>query len=114
MFERLLLCKYAVADLTTANPNVYYELGIRHAVRPWSTVLLYGSTARLPFDVGLLKAQSYSINEQGCLTDLDEGIQRLSALLNSIKASVNHGAGSTHISLDSPVFTLLDQQGYEG
>jgi hypothetical protein len=39
IFERLLLCEYAVADLTTANPNVYYELGIRHAVRPWSTVL---------------------------------------------------------------------------
>jgi len=33
MFERLLLCDFAIADLTTANPNVYYELGIRHAVR---------------------------------------------------------------------------------
>ncbi len=114
MFERLLLCKYAVADLTTANPNVYYELGIRHAVRPWSTVLLYGSTARLPFDVALLKAQSYSINEQGGLADLDKGIQSLTALLNSIKASVNSGAGSPHISQDSPVFTLLDEQGYKG
>ena len=41
MFERLLLCEYAVADLSMANPNVYYELGIRHATRPWSTVLLF-------------------------------------------------------------------------
>src|SRR5689334_8832581 len=40
MFERLILCEFAVADLTLANPNVFYELGIRHAVRPWSTVLL--------------------------------------------------------------------------
>src|SRR5215212_3697612 len=39
MFERLILCEYAVADLTTANANVFYELGVRHAVRPWSTVL---------------------------------------------------------------------------
>src|ERR1039458_3899861 len=30
MFERLLLCEYAVADLTTANANVFYELGVRH------------------------------------------------------------------------------------
>src|SRR4051812_8615153 len=51
MFERLLLCEYAVADLTTANANVYYELGIRHAVRPWSTVLICGNKSRLPFDV---------------------------------------------------------------
>jgi hypothetical protein len=27
MFERLILCEYAVADLTTANANVFYELG---------------------------------------------------------------------------------------
>ncbi|MEX2566057.1 MAG: hypothetical protein WD431_08955, partial [Cyclobacteriaceae bacterium] len=32
MYERLILCDYAVADLTTANANVFYELGIRHAV----------------------------------------------------------------------------------
>ena len=31
MFERLVLCEYAVADLTTANANVFYELGVRHA-----------------------------------------------------------------------------------
>ena len=31
MFERLILCEYAVADLTTANANVFYELGVRHA-----------------------------------------------------------------------------------
>ncbi len=36
MFEQLILCEFAVADLTTANANVFYELGVRHAVRPWS------------------------------------------------------------------------------
>ena len=34
MYERLILADYAVADLTTANANVFYELGVRHAVRP--------------------------------------------------------------------------------
>ena len=33
MFERLILCEFAVADLTTANANVFYELGVRHAPR---------------------------------------------------------------------------------
>ena len=41
VFERLILCECAVADLTTANANVFYELGIRHAVRPWSTVHMF-------------------------------------------------------------------------
>ena len=51
MFERLLLCEYAVADLTTSNANVFYELGVRHAVRPYTTVLIYAGSSRLPFDV---------------------------------------------------------------
>ena len=38
MFERLLLCDFAVADLTTANANVFYELGVRHAARPATTL----------------------------------------------------------------------------
>src|SRR5258706_9451587 len=41
MFERLMLCPYAISHITGANPNVFYELGIRHALRPRSTVLLF-------------------------------------------------------------------------
>src|SRR5438477_469429 len=61
MFERLMLCEYAVADLTTANANVFYELGVRHAVRPWSTVLVFAEGARLPFDVAPLRAIPYHL-----------------------------------------------------
>src|SRR5688572_2037119 len=55
MFERLILCEYAVADLTTGNPNVFYELGVRHAARPASTVALFSKGSRLPFDVTALR-----------------------------------------------------------
>src|SRR5512137_957470 len=52
MFERLMLCEYAVADLTTANANVFYELGVRHAVKPATTMLLFAPDGtRLPFDL---------------------------------------------------------------
>src|SRR5262245_1709915 len=59
MFERLIPSPYAVADLTFANSNVYYELGVRHAARPRSTVLLIAEGERLPFDVQDLRTIPY-------------------------------------------------------
>ncbi len=60
MFERLILCEYAVADLTTANANVFYQLGIRHAVRDWATMLVFAEgRGQLPFDVAPLRAMPY-------------------------------------------------------
>src|SRR5438046_8767627 len=62
MFERLILCEFAVADLTTANANVFYELGLRHAVRPASTVLVFAEGGgQLPFDVAPLRAIPYKL-----------------------------------------------------
>lgn len=69
MFERLLLCEYAIADLTTANPNVYYELGVRHAVRPRSTVILFAAGTNLPFDVAPLRGLPYRIDGLGAPID---------------------------------------------
>src|SRR5215469_17539724 len=70
MFERLILCEYAVADLTTANANVFYELGVRHAVRPWSTVLLFAKdSGQLPFDVAPLRAMPYQLTTEGKTKD---------------------------------------------
>nr|VFJ75527.1 MAG: protein of unknown function (DUF4071) [Candidatus Kentron sp. FW] len=65
MFERLMLCDYAVADLTTANANVFYELGIRHSARPHTTVLMAASEMRLPFDVAMLRAIPYELDKVG-------------------------------------------------
>lgn len=65
MFERLMLCDFAVADLTTANANVYYELGIRHASRPHSTVLMFVDDMRLPFDVAPLRGLPYKLGSDG-------------------------------------------------
>jgi hypothetical protein len=33
----LLLAEFVVADLTVDNPNVWYEIGVRHAVYEIST-----------------------------------------------------------------------------
>jgi hypothetical protein len=71
MFERLLVCEFAVADLTTGNPNVMYELGIRHAARPRTTLTVFAESSPLPFDVKLLRTQPYQLGEANAFPDPD-------------------------------------------
>ena len=99
MFERLVLCEYAVADLTTANANVFYELGVRHGVKPFSTVLMFGGTARLPFDVALLRALPYSLGPGGVPDRAADARAGLTNLLRAARDTPDE---------DSPLFQLLD------
>jgi hypothetical protein len=99
MFERLLLCPYAVADLTLANANVFYELGIRHAMRSGSTTLLYAPEEQeLPFDVSSLRAIPYRLSPSGEIVALEELKSRLSA----------HLAAARKAPRDSPMYGLLE------
>ncbi len=98
MFERLVLSEYVVADLTTANANVFYELGVRHAVRPFTTVPIMASDARLPFDLGPVRAIPYELD--GSVPADPDGAQK--ALAAALEAAREHSAE------DSPVFQLLD------
>lgn len=41
---------YLIADLTTRNPNVFYELGLAHALEK-QVILLADDIAEVPFDV---------------------------------------------------------------
>ena len=67
MFARLLLAEFVVADLTLANANVFYELGIRHAAKPFTTVPIFANISALPFDVALVRAVGYQL-KNGKLT----------------------------------------------
>ncbi len=40
MYELLLKADVVVADLSTSNKNAIYELGVRHALRPYTTVVI--------------------------------------------------------------------------
>jgi tetratricopeptide (TPR) repeat protein len=51
MFQELLVADLVVADLTLDNPNVWYELGVRHALRARGVVLVQGPRAGQPFDI---------------------------------------------------------------
>lgn len=99
MFERLILCEYAVADLTTANANVFYELGLRHAVRSWSTVLVFAEGgSQLPFDVVPLRALPYKLSPEGTPDASDAASTALADRLQEAREA----------RADSPVFQLVD------
>ena len=100
MFGRLLLSDYVVADLTLANPNVFYELGIRHTARPFTTVPIFAAIHALPFDVNLVRAIPYDL-KKGTLTA--GGAAKLkSALLKRLREAIRGAA-----SKDSPIFQLI-------
>jgi tetratricopeptide (TPR) repeat protein len=99
MFERLILCSYAIADLTFANANVFYELGVRHACRPASTVLLFAAGERLPFDIQDLRAISYQLDGSRLSA---EHIENTKAVIVKLLQEARSGAK------DSPIFQLLD------
>lgn len=49
--EWLFTAEVVIADLTFGNPNVYYELGMRHVFSKKGTVLVAHAGSKLPFDV---------------------------------------------------------------
>ncbi|MCB1932107.1 MAG: DUF4071 domain-containing protein [Candidatus Accumulibacter sp.] len=102
MYERLILCDFAVADLTGANANVFYELGLRHGVRPSTTVLLYAGSERMPFDVAPLRALPYRLGADGKPADVEGARPLLCKLLAAAKA------GQGEARTDSPVFQLVE------
>ena len=104
MFERLMLCEYAVADLTTANANVFYELGVRHAVRPSTTLTIFARHQPMPFDVNYLRSMPYDFGpDQSFGSEEAADLQRnLTNRLEELR-DLNVKDAVT----DSPVFQLL-------
>ena len=93
MFSRLLLADIVIADITIHNANVFYELGIRHALRCKTTVLIKCSGFdETPFDIIGYKYIDYEKDNPGAV--LDTLIQFLTDSPVSAKK-------------DSPVFNML-------
>lgn len=65
MIQMIADADVAVVDLTTANANVFYELGVRHALRDRVTVLLRrAGSGGLPFNLAGMKSIGYDVDEQ--------------------------------------------------
>jgi tetratricopeptide (TPR) repeat protein len=63
MFQELLLADLVVADLTIDNANVWYELGVRHALRARGVIGIRCRRERMPFDVYTDRSLKYHIKD---------------------------------------------------
>ena len=59
MYRQLLTADVVIADLSTSNPNAFYELGVRHALRPYTTIIIAESKLIYPFDVNHITIRQY-------------------------------------------------------
>src|SRR5215213_2159689 len=97
MFQRLLTADLVIADISIHNANVYYELGVRHALRGKHTFMIRArgagiKTDEVPFDIKTDRYLTYDgVNPAASVDDLAEGLRQ----------TINSEAH------DSPVFQML-------
>jgi hypothetical protein len=97
MFQRLLTADLVIADISIHNANVYYELGVRHALRGRHTFMIRArgaglKTDEVPFDIKTDRYLTYDgVNPSASVDDLVEGLRQ----------TINSEAH------DSPVFQML-------
>jgi tetratricopeptide (TPR) repeat protein len=85
MIERLAISDLVIADMTIANANVYYEVGIRHAAQQAGCVLIAADWSKPLFDTAQMRRLTYPLTEgdvtaetaQAIQTALKDGVQRM-------------------------------------
>ncbi|MFD0727288.1 hypothetical protein [Lysobacter brunescens] len=62
---RIMHSRYVIADVTYPNPNVFYELGLRHASKPGTIIIRDSSGPKIPFDIAHLRYVEYDNTASG-------------------------------------------------
>ena len=96
MFLRLVTSDLVIADIKSLNANAMYELGIRHALRPYSTIIMKDDLTDFPFDINDVPYIKYSsrFDEHSISEAINELDKRVHSITNE---------------LDSPFFTYLSE-----
>jgi hypothetical protein len=99
MYQQLLNADVVIADVSTYNPNAFYELGVRHALKPYTTITIAEDKLVFPFDVGQIAIRTYHHLGEGI--DFGE-VERMRGELEKVIKTVGKQADC-----DSPVYTFL-------
>ena len=95
MFGLIIEADLVLCDITVHNANVFYELGIRHALRKKGTVLIKGAPVAdsTPFDILTDRYLEYNVDKPG---------EKKDELVDVIRATL-----ASQRETDSPIFKML-------
>ena len=99
MYEMLLRADLVIADISTGNVNAIYELGVRHALRPNSTIIMNEDQGKLHFDLNHVSTLRYAHFGEDIMGR--EAIRAMKALSELIERAMADRI------IDSPVYTFL-------
>jgi hypothetical protein len=102
MYEQLQAADIVIADLSTSNKNAFYELGVRHALRPYTTIVIAEDGMKAPFDVNHVVVRHYKHLGE----DIGyEEVMRFRGVLTDAINTISTLAEKDRV--DSPVFRFL-------
>ncbi len=99
MYEQLLTADVVIADVSTSNPNAFYELGVRHALRPYTTITMAEDKMVFPFDISHIAIQKY--HHLGEDIGYGEAVRMKGVLKSAILTILDNPKN------DSPVYTFF-------
>jgi tetratricopeptide (TPR) repeat protein len=99
MYEMLLRAELVIADISTGNSNALYELGVRHALKPFSTIIMKESQGKLHFDLNHTNTFAYDhLGDDIGASEARRAMQDLTTLITEV-ISIQKP--------DSPVYTFI-------
>ena len=101
MYALLYSAELVIADISTYNPNAIYELGTRHALKPFSTIIIKEDEGTIPFDINHNRILSYKhLGNEITDTESKKATRELKELIISITKDPK---------TDSPLYSFIPQ-----
>lgn len=101
MYYGILESDLVVADISTLNPNAIYELGVRHGVRRFRTIIMMESSDKFFFDLNHNRTITYKYHrrEKSFNEEASRVRETLEAIIKSIEAAEQ---------VDSPLYKFIN------
>jgi hypothetical protein len=101
MYDQIFRADLVIADISTGNRNAIYELGVRHALRPHTTIVIAeDSNDKIPFDLNHIVIRKYRHLGE------DIGVKEAKRFSGELTDAIRRLLAAEP-SIDSPIYTFM-------